>query len=243
VQQIADALRRDGDSSNTLIGIIILVLLLTYVGPDVLPQLLANSLPFLDEGIPCGRLRTGEDRGSHQSLIGRAALNPISLRVENEPFPTDGVSSWTLRIIVINNTIGTVPIVFNDNQVISSDDGSSGIGLIFNPAASIIIDSNTDGIGNQRPQGLTSFPEDDIRILGPRQRCVIRVTIAANQLNAIPQGVSDRTRVRAYYRITSAGLVQLGGSVFQDQGLDILEAGFIDSEELIIPFAATAAGS
>jgi hypothetical protein len=243
VQQIADALRRDGDSSNTLIGIVILVLLLTFVGPDVLPQLLANSLPFLDEGIPCGRLRTGEDRGSHQSLIGRAANNPLTVRVEAEQFPTDGISPWTLRIIVINNTIGTIPIVFNDNQVIVGDDGGSGLGFIFNPASSLSLDSNGDGVPNSRSQGLTSFPEDDIRILGPRQRCVFRVAIPANQLASIAQGQGDRTRVRAYYRINTAGVVQQGASVFQDQGLDILESGFIDSEELIIPFAATAAGS
>jgi hypothetical protein len=243
VQQIADALRRDGDSSNTLIGIIILVLLLTYVGPDVLPQLVANSLPFLDEGVPCGRLRTGEDRGDHQSLIGRAANNPLTIRIEADPFPTDGLSSWTLRVIVINNTIGTIPFVFNDNQVIVGDDGGSGVGIIFSPAASLSLDSNNDGVPNTRPQGLTTFPESDIRILGPRQRCVFRATIPANQLAAIPQGAGDRTRVRAYYRINSAGAVQQGSSVFQDQGLDILEAGFIDSEELIIPFAATAAGS
>jgi hypothetical protein len=244
VQQLADALRRDGDSSNTLIGIIILVLLLTYIGPDVLPQLVANTLPFLDEGIPCGLLRTGEERGSHQSLIGRAAIDPLRVRVEADPFPNDGISSWTIRVVVINNTIGTVPIVFNDNQVVVGDDGAStGFGLIFSPASSVSIDSNRDGIPNVRPQGISSFPEDDIHILGPRQRCVFRVTVPATQLNAIAQGQGDRTRVRAYYRINTAGIVQQGATVFQDQGLDVLEGGFIDSEELIIPFAATAAGS
>ena len=244
MQQIADALRRDGDSSNTLIGIIILVLLLTYIGPDVLPQLVANTLPFLDEGIPCGLLRTGQDRGSHQSLIGRAAADPLIVRVEADTFPSDSQSSWTLRIIVINRTIGSVPIVFNENQVVIGDDGAtSGLGLIFSPASSVSIDTNGDGVPNARAQGLTSIPENDIRILGPRQRCVFRVTIPASQLNAIAQGQGARTRVRAFYRINTAGIVQQGATVFQDQGLDILEAGFIDSEELIIPFAATAAGS
>lgn len=243
MQQIADALRRDGDSSNTLIGIIILVLLLTYVGPDVLPQLVANSIPFLDEGVSCGSLREGEDRGAHQSLIGRAATDPLQLRVEADSFPTDGLSAWTLKIIVINNTIGTVPIVFRANEVLLGDNGTSGIGLIFSPAATIPLDSNNDGIPNSRPQGLTSFPEESIRILGPRQRCVVRVTIPANQLAAIPQGLGERTRVRAYYRVTSAGIVQSGVLSFADQGLDIIDGGIIESEELIIPFAATAAGS
>lgn len=243
MQQIADALRRDGDSSNTLIGIIILVLLLTYVGPDVLPQLVANSLPFLDEGVPCGRLRNGEDRGSHQSLIGRAASDPLLIRVEADPFPTDGTSAWTIKIIVINNTIGTVPFVFNENEVIVGDNGSSGIGLIFSPESVVNIDSNNDGLPNSRPPGLTSFPEENIRILGPRQRCVVRVTIAANQLATIQQGLGERTRVRAYYRIVSAGTVQNGATVFSDQGLNIIDGGIVDSDELIIPFAATAAGS
>ena len=41
---------------------------------------------------------------------------------------------WLYVVIIINDTIGTVPFVFNPNQVIvGNDTTSSGIGLIFNP--------------------------------------------------------------------------------------------------------------
>lgn len=244
MQQIADALRRDGDSSNTLIGIIILVLLLTYIGPDVLPQLVENTLPFLfDEGVTCGSLRRGEDRGNHQSLIGRAAEDPLILRVEADSYPTDG-NPWNIRIIVINNTIGTIPIYFEDNQVIVGDDGNSGIGLIFSPASSLSLDSNNDGIPNSRPGGITSFPEENIHVLGPRQRCVVHVSIPPSQLNLIAQGQgNERTRISAYYRISNAGAVNQGGAIFTDQGMDILDGGIVVSDFIIIPITASASDS
>jgi hypothetical protein len=244
VEQLLDALRRDGDSSNTLIGTIILILLLTFVGPDILPQLVANSLPFLDEGIPCTALRTADNRGIHQSLIGRAANDPLIIRTEIDPLPTDGVSNWTVRIIVINNTIGTVPFVFNENQLIIGDEPtSSGLGLVFAPALGMTLDLNGDGIPNARVQGQTSFPDNDIRILGPRQRCVYRLLIPASQLSGIQAG---QTRVRAYYRITSDGIVQQVGqtpAVFFDQGLGVISGGYVESEPVIIPIVAFATGS
>jgi hypothetical protein len=237
VNKVFDALRRDGDGSNTIMGIIILIMLLVFVGPDVLPQLLADTVPFIDEGVPCNFLRTTQDRSQHQSLIGRAAQDPLTLEVEFDTLRQDGLSTWTVRIIVINDTIGTVPIVFNENQVLVSDDSaSSGVGLIFTPPIGISLDTNRDGIPNTRPQNLVSFPETDIRLLGPRQRCVQRVILLPEQQNAIQMGV---TSVRAYYRITGAGAFPVGTvTLYPDQGLDILVentlGGFVESDAVVI---------
>ena len=124
--EIIDALRRDGDSSNSIIGIVILVLLTVFVAPDILPQLVAETIPFVDEGLPCSRLLTAQDRANHQSLIGRAATDPLLIKTEVSPYSNNGTDNLVIRVIIINETIGTVPLVFNPNQVIVGDDGNSG---------------------------------------------------------------------------------------------------------------------
>jgi len=246
VAEIIDALRRDGDSSNSIIGIVILVLLTVFVAPDVLPQLVSESIPFLDEGLPCTQVLTATDRAQHQSLIGRAANDALIIRTEIVSFPDDGTRPMVVRVIVINNTIGSVPFVFNPNQVIVGDDpGSSGIGLIFTPAITASLDYDENLIPNARIQGQTSFPPTDIKILGPRQRCVHRVEIPANQLTGVQAGTS---RVRAYYRIQNAGTVQqidpLATPIYLDQGLDVVTAGiaggFIESADVPVPVRAFA---
>lgn len=242
MDKVFDALRRDGDSSNTVIGIIILIMLLVFVGPDVLPQLLAETFP-IDEGVKCNFLRTGIDRGEQQSLIGRSAEDPLSLQVEVEPLRQDGQSTWVVRIIVVNNTIGTVPIVYNEDQVLVGDElTSNGIGLIFDPPLIMNLDTDRNGIPNSRPQvnlAALSVDEDDIRLLGPRQRCVHRVIFQPGQVNQMQAGI---TTVRAYYRVTGPGVFSEGAITnFSDQGLDILvdgiTGGFIESPEVLVTLA------
>lgn len=240
--EILDALRRDGDSSNTIIGIVILVLLTVFVAPDVLPQLISNTIPFLDEGLPCEMVMNAHDRTRHQSLIGRQATNPFTLRAEVLSFPNDGASPLVIRVVLHNRTIGSVPFVFNPNQVVVGDDpNSSGIGLIFNPPIGAAIDANNDGIANTRAVGLTTFANSDVRVLGPLQRCVHRISIPASQLGQIQPGQSQ---VRAYYRITNSGLAQQVNPnnpiVYVDQGLGVVTGGFVESPSVLIPVAAYA---
>lgn len=237
--EILDALRRDGDGSNTIIGIVILVLLTVFVAPDVLPQLVSNSLPFIDEGLPCNLVMNAEDRSQHQSLIGRSATDPLTIRTELVS-TSNGTSPMVIRIIIINDTIGTVPFVFNPNQVIvGNDTTSSGVGLIFDPAITPTLDYDGNGIPNSRVAGQTNFALSDIKVLGPLQRCVHRVEISADQLGTL-QGVSSR--VRAYYRILSAGSVQqldpTAPIIYTDQGLGVITGGLVDSAEVIIPVIA-----
>jgi hypothetical protein len=227
-------LRRRGDASNTVIGIILLIMLLVFVGPNVIPDLLSRTFPFVDEGVPCQRLRTANDRARHQSLIGRAAQNPLSLRVETSTLPTDVNGMLRISVIVTNNTIGTVPFVFDESQVIIGDDGSSGVGIVFSPNVPI-------NLGKVRQTaGLGSFPEPLIKLLGPRQRCVTTVEIPATQLSGLAAGA----QVTAYYRITAAGATQAvtGGTIFVDQGLAIIPNGVVFSPPTIIPAAALVAG-
>lgn len=225
-----DLLRRDGDSSNTIIGIVLLVMLLVFVGPDVLPRLLSRSFPFIDEGVPCAQLRTASDRSRHQSLIGRSTQNPLELTTQIDPLPLEDTGTWTVRIMIVNTTIGTVPFVFNENQVIIGDNGTSGIGLIFNPVATFNLGTNRAAIPANSP-----VAPQNIRLLGPRQRCVHRVEIPANQVAPLRGGGYS---VRSYYRITTPGpLPSQANAIFVDQGLAIINGGYVESQEVPIPAA------
>ena len=229
---MANFFGRGGDNSNTIIGIILLVLLLVFVGPNVLPGLLADTFPFIDEGVPCSRLRRAENRGQHQSLVGRAAIDPLTLRVEPQAVPFDSASSLTIRIVVINNTIGTIPIVYDPNQVIVGDDGSSGLGIIVTPATPL-----STGV-NRQNQNVDSFPEDQIRLLGPRQRCIHRLTFPASQLDQTIR--AGGATVQAYYRVSTNGQNQGINLIFPDQGLQIIQGGIVTSPAEIIPISAQA---
>jgi hypothetical protein len=227
-------LRRRGDASNTVIGIILLIMLLVFVGPNVIPDLLSRTFPFVDEGVPCQRLRTANNRARHQSLIGRAAQDPLSLRVETSGLPADPSGVLSISVIITNNTIGTVPIVFDETQLIVGDDGSSGVGIVFSPPVPI-------SLGTVRQTaGVASFPEPLIKLLGPRQRCVTTVSIPATQLSGLAAGA----QVTAYYRITTAGATQAaaGGTIFTDQGLAIIPNGVVFSPPTLIPAASLTAG-
>lgn len=225
-----DALRRDGDESNTVIGIILLVMLLVFVGPNILPGLLARTFPFIDEGVPCTSLKTALNRAEHQSLIGRSATDPLTIRTQVNPLPQGEEEFWTVRIILSNNTIGTIPFVFEGTQVIVGDPGSTGVGLIFTPQANITIPGHA-----RQTAGVTSFPEDSIHLLGPRQRCVHRVNIPANQILNNTQITNGNTQVVSYYRITGPGQIQQANPIYTDQGLNVVPGGIIQSEPVTIP--------
>jgi hypothetical protein len=230
-KDLRDFLYRDGDSSNTIIGIILLFMLLVFVGPDVLPTLLARTFPFLTEGVPCTRLQTANDRSQHQSLIGRNAVNPFEMRVVVPPVPEDPNATWNIQIVIQNTTIGTVPFVF-DNQArigIGAIPDSSGIGLVFSPNVNI----QTGQPGSNA--GFTTFPEDSIRLLGPRQRCAFRIQIPRSSVF-----VQAGATVRSYYRINTGGQIATTGAIFPDQGLNLVEGNIVQSEEETIILTVTA---
>jgi hypothetical protein len=221
--------RGRSDNPNALAAIFLLVLLAVFAGPNTLPRLLSSVVPTADEGVPCDWLRLGTERAEHQSLIGRSVTNPLALGIRSSAVPNtpDGVLS--ISVTVVNQSIGTIPIVYNRDRVLIGDNGTNGLGIIFEPAVSL-----TTGAVRQDS---ASIPESDIRLLGPRQRCVHRLEFPANRLD--PNFATGSVRVRAYYRNTTRGQVVQSGSpatpIFTDQGL---WTGFIQSEAVIIPLAS-----
>ena len=109
------------------------------------------------------------------------------------------------------------------------------VGIEFSSGITASIIGPNGGV-NGRAQTQT-IPATDIKVLGPRQRCVHRIIIAPNQISgAIQPGV---TQVRSYYRIGTAGTVQqvnpVATPIFTDQGLNIVSGGKVESLNVVIP--------
>ncbi len=227
-------LRRSGNP-NALAAILALILLGVFAGPNTLPRLIESVFPAADSGSPCWWLREASGRAARQSLIGRAASSgglPLEVQVDAEPLPTTPDGTFSIRITFVNRSIGTIPIVYDPDTVAIGDTGGSGAGIIFNaqttPAAGV--------------QQVGSYPEDALRLLGPRQRCVHRITLTANQAAQFAPNIGTGTAtVIAYYRnttrggITAAQLSGLPQQIFPDQGLWV---GVVASEPVVIPLGS-----
>lgn len=233
-------IRRGGDTSNTVFGIILLVMLFVFIGPSLLPTVLSETFPFIDEGVPCGNLQTASNRAQHQSLIGRATTNPLDLDLVVRPIPPNEDGTWVMVITVTNTSIGTVPIIYGmDEAIVNDATNSSGFGVIIEPRNQITLQTG----GLRQNIGVQTFPNEAIKLLGPKQRCTIRLEFA---VSAIDQLILDgQATARAYYRITGPGFVLQQGAanalgtpnptpVFTDQGLFIVADGFVTSEEVDI---------
>ncbi|MBI5669296.1 MAG: hypothetical protein HZC41_14930 [Chloroflexi bacterium] len=221
---------RRSNNTNLLVGIFLLLLLAVFAGPGTLPRLISSLVPNIDESIPCAWLRQGINRAEHQSLIGRAAASPLALRVRPSPVPNTPDGILTITIIVTNTSIGTVAIVYDPDQVRIGDDGvTSGLGVVFNSPGPLPV-----GVS----QGAGSYPESEIRLLGPRQSCVHKLEFPITQLPATNIATGSAT-VKAYYRNTNRGIVQninpQATPVYTDQGLWV---GVVESESVPIPLSA-----
>ena len=220
--------RRAGNP-NALVGIFLLVLLAIFAGPGMLPNLLPSLIPGADESIMCSWLRSGTERAQHQSLIGREAVNPLSLKVRTSALPTQPGQTLTVSIVITNNSLGTIAIYYNPAQVRYGDDGvTSGLGLIPNSNSVVPRGQNQGG----------SIPEADIRLLGPRQSCIHHTAWTFQQISSLglTQGVNT---FKAYYRNTSPGVAQVTTGdtqvVYNDQGLWV---GVVESDPVTIPAAS-----
>jgi hypothetical protein len=210
--------------------IFFLVIIAVVTSPSMRRVILSNTLPNADESIRCEWLRTGFNRAERQSLIGRLA-NPraLSLRVKSTPIPQPPGDRITISIIITNESVGTIAIIYNPRQLRFGDDNvSNGLGLIFNSPLNVPPGQLGQGGG---------VPESDIKLLGPRQSCVHRADILLNSPPdaRIPTGAAI---VKAYYRNTARGIAQAaagGSQLFADQGLWV---GVAESEEVPIPLAS-----
>ncbi len=215
------------NNPNWLVGIFLLLLLGIFAGSGMLPSVLTSIVPSADEGMPCEWLRTGTERAEHQSLIGRNATSPISLKVLTSSLPNQTGQTLRIRILITNNSMGTIAIYYNPDQVRVGDDGfSSGLGIVFNRATPLPAGS-----------GGGAYPEEDLRLLGPHQSCVHTSEWTYEQTPSLGLSAGQNI-VKAYYRSTSRGISQstngTGRIIFSDQGLWV---GIVETESIPIPLA------
>ncbi len=222
---------RERFGTNSLIGIFLIVMLFTFAGDETL-RFLATQVPGLDESTPCAWLKRPTDLANNQSLIGRTAStvkDPIGLRVRASPIPQTNEEEFVIRILVVNETLGTVPFVYNPDEVIVGDNGTSGLGVTFNPPSNLF----TPGVNlrNDPP----TYPSDRLRVLGPQQQCLHRLVFTRDQLDA--NILNGTATLQAYYRGTNAGQVPQVAApqptpIYPDQGL---YTGVITSPIATIP--------
>lgn len=210
--------------SNTLVGIFLLLMLATFAAPSIAPALIARYVPFIDEGLPCGSARVADTRSRHQSLIGRAAAQqgiPFEVRVAVEAIPLDSSGSLVVQITLINRSVGTVPFVY-PGDILINNTTLNGVGVTFNNAPVTAVTAQ---------QGL--IPDSNIRLLAPRQRCVMYATIPA--VNFAQFGINQNSFVKGFYRNSSsgvgAGTVPGQTAIFPDQGLWV---GVVESNPIPI---------
>ena len=108
-------IKLDRGNPNTFIGVILLVVLAVFVLPDRLPQFISELSPYLFGGIPCGRLPAAKDLAAHQSIIGRSAADPLLLEIAASEIDAD--DKLVLRLSVTNRSLGTVPLVYQEDNI------------------------------------------------------------------------------------------------------------------------------
>lgn len=223
--------RSSGSNPNMFVGVILLVLLAVFAAPSSLPRFISNIFPQFYEGVPCSWLKTAEDRANHQSLLGRSAADPISLRVQTTNLPADAAGSLYISVVVTNISLGTVPFVYDPLHIIVGDNGTSGLGIIFTPPNSLTF-------GTPR-QDANPVPEANLRLLGPKQSCVVTMEFPGGNVLIDPSVASGSAQVRAFYRNNSPGQITqsaqtLATPIYRDQGL---WTGYIESPSVPIPLA------
>ena len=138
-----------------------------------------------------------------------------------------------LRLTVINASLGTVPIIFQQDNiaVVDADVETDGFGIIIDPAPA-------EGSQERADPNLETYDEGDVRLLGPRQRCVHSLQLTASQAM-----IDDGGSARAYYRMSVAGTQQPQTegtrAIYPDQGLDIMSEGVVFSEPVEIAAASS----
>lgn len=220
---------RRGNSGG--VAMLLLLIAVLFLGFNFAPGIVGDVFPQFYEAPPCVNLRVSRDRANHQSLIGIGAQNPIQLDVSPSPLPVTADGFFTVRITVINTSTGSVPVLIDPLSIAIGDSGGNGLGLRFNPPNSLspVVTS-----------GQVAAP-GEIRVLGPRQKCVQLVQFPAGNVLVDPSIEAGRTTVTAYYRNTSPGQVvppanSFATPIFSNAGLWV---GLAESAPVVIPIGAT----
>lgn len=200
---------------------------------------LIPRLPGFGSGVSCEDLPRALVTGSNQSILGRA-VDPGELTLE---LSADSVriipgSSLVLWLRFNNASIAPITLLIKPEEYVLRYTGQeAGINFSVLTVAGQVLGESAA----VRPPFTIrqQFDNADLRVLGPRSRCAIRIEIPAIRLNGAGMGQGEY-RITGVYRNTSAGGISQPTNertptpVFSTQGVWV---GEIRSNEIVLSIA------
>jgi len=207
---------RGGDPLTQMIAIAALILLVVVALPYLPVQVATN-------GVACLNLPSPKNSGSNQSLLA-SQIDPSVLRLELKP---DAVAinqgaPLSLDLRFINDSMAPLTLMIIPEEIIYRYTGRED-GIAFS------IQSTSGQVLGESPNTRPPFPahqqftQNQLRVLGPRQRCSLRVDIDPARLNAA-QVTRGEYQFTAVYRNQSKGALPPPAAltptpIFRDQGV------------------------
>jgi hypothetical protein len=190
---------RGGDPLMQMIAIAALILLAVIALPR-----LWGVLPGASSGIPCLSLPMPKISGNNQSLLA-STIDPSVLHLELVPVDiviSQG-STLSMEVRFINESMAPLTLMMVPGET-TFRYTETEVGLLFS-----ITTPDRRALGeplNVRPpfQERQVFSADQLRVLGPRQRCNLRVDIDPARLNSAQIG-QGQYEIVAVYRNRSRG--------------------------------------
>jgi len=180
--------------------------------------------PGVASGVSCSELPRPIITGNNQSILA-SRVDPSVLALElvvDTPSFRVG-EKLTMEVRFINSSMASLTLLISPSEVVFRYTGQEP-GLNF-----AIINAQGRTLGepfNLRPPvpNRTTYERNDLRLLGPRSRCHMRVEIDAQRLANSGMGNVGQYRITAVYRNTSRGALPpvtalTPTPIFRDQGV------------------------
>jgi hypothetical protein len=207
-------------SSDPMTRIIALAALL-ILAIIALPALWAR-LPGAASGVACANLPMPRLTGNNQSLLSsQVDSSALLLELAPDPVVINQGEPLDMDVRFINDSVAPLTLFIAPDEVTLRYTEQEA-GLLFS------ITSNGQALGeppNVRPPYPVrqQFTQDQLRVLGPRQRCSEHIQIDAARLNAA-QVIRGEYRITAVYRNLYKGVLSPVGAltptpIFRDQGV------------------------
>ncbi|MEP7289122.1 MAG: hypothetical protein ABI947_25495 [Chloroflexota bacterium] len=224
------------DRVTQIIAIVALVLLLIIAVP-YLPT------PWVANGVGCIDMSSPKLSGSNQSLLARSdgASNGLILEISPDRIQIAQGQPLTFDVRFINDSMAPLTLFFVEDQYILGFTDTED-GLIFS-----IQSANGRALGeppNSRARIVApqQYAASQLRVLRPRQRCSVNITVSPNRLAAAQMG-DGQYRITVVYRNRSKGVLPAVQNltptpIFPDQGV---WTGQVQSNDMLLAVGTTPA--
>jgi hypothetical protein len=196
-----------------------------------LPALWAR-LPGAASGVACANLPMPRLGGSNQSLLSaQVDSNALRLELAPDPIVINQGQPLDMEVRFINNSVAPLTLFFVPDEVTFRYTEQEA-GLLFSITSGGVARGDQPSVYPPYPVR-QQFTQNQLRILGPRQRCSEHVQIDPARLNAA-QVIQGEYRITAVYRNLYKGVLPPVGAltptpIFRDQGV---WTGTVQSNEI-----------